>query len=162
MSWGRLQTSHRVASDLRTAVAMLRSFSNWLSQTDAIVWWLSAGSLAFLLISPPLVAWLITRLPTDHFVQKHRRALDSWDDYPTLRIIMLVAKCAIGIALLLMGVIMLVAPGQGLLTIVVGLMLLEFPGKFRIQKWIVTRRQVWRSMNWLRKRAGQPEFEPPK
>ena len=141
---------------------MLKSLSNWFSQTDAIVWWLSAGSLAFLLISPPLVGWLITRMPTNYFAQKHRRALDSWNDYPTLRIAMLVAKCALGFALLLMGVIMLVAPGQGLLTIVVGLMLLEFPGKFRIQKWIVTRRQVWRSMNWLRKRAGRPEFESPK
>ena len=103
-----------------------------------------------------------SRLSTDHFVPTHRRALDSWDDYPTLRIAMLVTKSALGIAIILAGLVMLVAPGQGLLTILVGLMLLEFPGKLRVQKWIVTRRQVWRSVNWLRKRAGRPEFKSPK
>ena len=44
---------------------------------------------------------------------------------------------------------MLVAPGQGLLTMVVGLLLVDFPGKYRLERWLVTRQQVWRSINWL-------------
>ena len=50
---------------------------------------------------------------------------------------------------------MLVLPGQGILTILVGFTLLDFPGKFRLQRWIVTRRGVLESINWVRKKAGR-------
>lgn len=56
---------------------------------------------------------------------------------------------------------MLVTPGQGVLMIIAGLVLLEFPGKFRLERWLVTRRHVWRSINWLRRRAGRPELQKP-
>jgi hypothetical protein len=52
-------------------------------------------------------------------------------------------------------------PGQGLLTIAVGLILLDFPGKFRLERWLATRRSVWRSLNWLRRRAGSKPLQMP-
>lgn len=136
-----------------------KSSLEWLTTNNAIVWWLSAGSLALFLITPLIVLWLVTRLPIDYFTKKRRRALSSWDEYPALRLVILVGKTALGIVLLVTGVVMLVAPGQGLLTIVGGLILLEFPGKYRLERWLVTRRHVWRSINWLRKRAGHPELQ---
>jgi hypothetical protein len=135
---------------------------NWFSENEALVWWLSAGSLALFLLTPLLMAWLITRLPPDYFTQQRRRPLGSWDDYPALRYAMLAAKCVLGAILLVIGVIMLVAPGQGLLMIVASLVLLEFPGKYRLEQWLVTRRHVWRSLNWLRRRAGKPELKSPR
>ena len=68
---------------------------------------------------------------------------------------MLVAKNAVGILLVVMGIAMLVLPGQGLLSLVLGIMLLNFPGKFRLQRWLVSRRPVLRSINWLRRRANR-------
>jgi hypothetical protein len=59
------------------------------------------------------------------------------------------------------GLVMLVVPGQGLLTLAVGLMLMDFPGKFRLERWLATRGPVWRSLNWLRKRARRPPLERP-
>jgi hypothetical protein len=56
---------------------------------------------------------------------------------------------------------MLIVPGQGMLTIAVGLVLTNFPGKFRLERWIATRRSVWRSINWLRRRAGREPLERP-
>jgi hypothetical protein len=56
---------------------------------------------------------------------------------------------------------MLLVPGQGLLTIAVGLMLVDFPGKFRFERWLAVRPPVWRSINWLRKRAGRGPLERP-
>jgi hypothetical protein len=53
---------------------------------------------------------------------------------------------------------MLIVPGQGLLTIAVALILLDFPGRFRLERWLATRPAVWRSLNWLRKRAGHKPF----
>ena len=56
---------------------------------------------------------------------------------------------------------MLVTPGQGVLTIVVGMLLFDFPGKFRLERWLVTRPTVWRSINWLRERAGREPSQTP-
>jgi hypothetical protein len=74
---------------------------------------------------------------------------------------MLVAKNLLGIVLLVAGVLMLVAPGQGLLTIAMGIVLIDFPGKFRLERWVVTRPNVWRTLNWLRRRARRPELQRP-
>jgi Putative transmembrane protein (PGPGW) len=115
-----------------------------------------------LLLSPILVGWLIVRLPPDYFQQEERRPLESWDRFPLLRWVILIIKNLAGIVLLLAGLLMLLVPGQGLLTIVMGLVLLDFPGKFRLQRWLVTRRGVWRSLNWLRRRAHRPELKQPK
>jgi hypothetical protein len=57
----------------------------------------------------------------------------------------------LGIALSLPGV-----PGQGLLTILIGAMLLDFPGKRRCEKWILRRRGVLSTINKLRARRGCP------
>jgi hypothetical protein len=76
--------------------------------------------------------------------------------------VVLVAKTVLGLVLVIVGVVMLVAPGQGLLTIAVGLMLAEFPGKFRAERWLVTRPKTWRSLNWIRKRAKKPELKRPR
>jgi hypothetical protein len=56
---------------------------------------------------------------------------------------------------------MLVTPGQGILTILVGLLLMNFPGKYRVERWLVTRPGVLRSLNRLRKRRGEPPFQVP-
>ena len=41
------------------------------------------------------------------------------------------------------------------------LTLIDFPGKYRLECWFVTRPAVWNSVNWLRTRAGRPEIERP-
>jgi hypothetical protein len=79
-----------------------------------------------------------------------------------LRPATLVVKNVIGAVLLVAGLVMLVVPGQGLLTIAVGLMLVDFPGKFRLERWLATRRPVWKAINWLRARAGREALERPK
>jgi hypothetical protein len=70
-------------------------------------------------------------------------------------------KNVLGLLLIIAGLVMLLVPGQGLLTVVVGLVLTDFPGKFRLQRWIVSRKSVWRSIQWLRKRAGKEPLKRP-
>src|SRR5215218_2599948 len=111
------------------------AITEWFTAHQALVWWVSAVSVALLLLSPIVAMWFVTRLPTDYFVQEHRRPLSSWDKYPVARTCLLVAKSILGVVLTLVGAVMLIAPGQGVLTIVVGLLLLEFPGKFRAERW---------------------------
>ena len=52
-----------------------------------------------------------------------------------------------------------VLPGQGLLTILIGISLVNFPGKYRLERYLVSRRWAQRSLNWVRKRGGKPPFE---
>jgi hypothetical protein len=113
------------------------------------------------LLTPIATAWTLVRLPRDYFTKEERRPLESWDNRPALRISMLVIKNVVGILLIIAGLVMLVVPGQGLLTIAVGLVLTDFPGKFRLQRWIVKRRSVWRSIEWLRRRTGKPLLKRP-
>ena len=56
---------------------------------------------------------------------------------------------------LLLGIMLLVLPGQGILTIIVGIILVDFPMKYRLERWLVSRKKVLKSMNWLRKRANK-------
>ncbi len=139
----------------------IKSLTKWATENSAALPWLVAVSLGLFLLTPLAVGWLVIRLPKDYIVEKRRRPLATWEQHPVLRVLLLIVKNLLGVILLVAGVIMLFTPGQGLLTIAVGLILLDFPGKFRLERWLVTRQSVWRSINWLRKRAGQPELEHP-
>lgn len=127
-----------------------------------VVGWLFAVSVVLLVLSPVVVGWVVVRLPVDYFSAGRREPVAFLGDHPLLRLVVLVGKNLVGVSLVVAGVLMLFVPGQGLLTIVMGVLLLDFPGKFRVERWLVTRRAVWRSINWLRRRAGREEFRRPK
>jgi hypothetical protein len=69
---------------------------------------------------------------------------------------LLIGRNLLGYVFIVAGILMLVTPGQGMLTILIGLTLVNFPRKYRLERWIVSRRPVLRSVNWLRRRAGCP------
>ena len=68
-----------------------------------------------------------------------------------------VAKNLAGIALIVVGVALSLpgVPGQGVLTVLVGVMLLDIPGKKRLERRIVAHPKVLASMNRLRDRFGR-------
>jgi hypothetical protein len=45
-----------------------------------------------------------------------------------------------------------VLPGQGLLTIVVGLLLIDFPGKYSLERRLAGQSHVFRMLNWIRRK----------
>ena len=52
-------------------------------------------------------------------------------------------------------------PGQGILTLLVALMLLDFPGKRRLELWLVRRRGLVRGIDWIRERGGRDALRLP-
>jgi hypothetical protein len=72
-----------------------------------------------------------------------------------------VGKNLLGLVFVLAGVAMLVLPGQGILTILIGLMLMNFPGKRGLEQRLVQQPSVWRAINWIRSKAHQPALEMP-
>lgn len=125
-----------------------------------LVW---AGGLSLLGLAAAVVGvpWILARLPANYFNQSHRAVWREWGDEPWLALVLGGLKNIVGAVLVLLGVVMLVTPGQGLLTLLVGLLLMNFPGKYRLERWLVGRRGVLAALNWLRRRGGHPPFEPP-
>lgn len=118
------------------------------------IWLLGIASAAMLVISAIVIPFLIVRLPADFYVENdHPRHL--FQDRPAVRIFFLTVKNAIGAVLLIAGILMLVLPGQGILTILAALALLNFPGKRKMEMRILHRPAILKSVNWLRKRAGR-------
>src|SRR5688500_5885404 len=99
--------------------------------------WIFAVVVAFTFVATLVfVPWAIVRLPADYFHYDARhRALTS-TLHPVLRIVLLLGKNILGCILIVMGLAMLVLPGQGLLTILIGTLLLDFPGKFKFERWL--------------------------
>ncbi|MEX0964235.1 MAG: hypothetical protein WDZ52_09385 [Pseudohongiellaceae bacterium] len=54
---------------------------------------------------------------------------------------------------------MLILPGQGLLTILIGVVLVDFPRKYKFQRWLISLGPVLKSANWLRRKGGREPLE---
>jgi hypothetical protein len=133
----------------------------WFKRYDGALFWVGIGSLGFVLLSLALVPLLIARLPADYFAHQRRHGKWLRQLPPALRAGVLVAKNLLGLALVACGVLLMLLPGQGLLTLLLGLSLLDFPGKYRLERWLLRRRAVLGGLNWIRQRLHEPEFIAP-
>jgi hypothetical protein len=128
---------------------------------EMLLLWASGLSLAGLVATVVGVPWVVARLPHDYFNQSHRAVWRYRGDEPWFALLLGGLKNLVGAVLVLLGLIMLVTPGQGLLTLLVGLLLMNFPGKYQLERWLVGRRGVLSALNWLRARRGHQPFDPP-
>ena len=121
---------------------------------------IALASGIMLAVSVIAVPWVILRLPVDA-LQRPNPLKSYQRRHPILRALLFAVRNAIGLPLLILGVFMLVAPGQGLLTILLALGIMEFPGKWRLEHAILERKSVFRTLNWIRRKGHKPEFLPP-
>jgi hypothetical protein len=120
---------------------------------ETVFWWLTVTSIIAFLVTLIVVPRFIVQIPSDYFSNTERRRTPWSGQHPVVRRILLVGKNALGHVFIVIGLAMLVLPGPGVLTIVVGIILLNFPGKYRLERWMITRDPVLHSINWLRQRA---------
>ena len=78
------------------------------------------------------------------------------DHHPVLRIVGLVLKNLLGVLLLFAGFLMLFLPGQGILTMLIGVSLTDFPGKRTLERKLVGQPAVLRTINKLREKFNRP------
>ena len=135
---------------------MLEDLLNWADRHETLLWWLGAASAAALVVTLVAVAVIIVRMPADYFVDRRHHHLARFRERPALTLALTIARNVLGLAFLVAGIAMLVLPGQGLLTIFVALVLLDFPGKLRLEQSLIRRKGVRRPMNWIRRKAGKP------
>jgi archaellum biogenesis protein FlaJ (TadC family) len=105
-----------------------------------------------------IVAAVFVRLPEDYFSRTGPHRTD--DVHPLLRWSMLILKNIVGAVIVVMGIVLTMpgVPGPGILTILLGMMMMDFPGKRRFERWLISRPGVFAAVNRLRQRYGRPAF----
>lgn len=94
---------------------------------------------------------ILVRVPDDWFVRPHC----------TRSLPVKVVRTVIGVALIVFGIAMLVLPGQGVLTILVGLGVLDLPFKHRLMARILSNPKVHHAIDKLRRKAGRGSLQLP-
>jgi len=116
---------------------------------------LSALSVAMFVGSLFAVPWVIARAPEDYFSRDDKAHRQSSS------LSMKVLKNLAGLVLAGAGVLMLILPGQGIVTLIVGLALLDVPGKHALLVRMAKRPSVMRGLNYVRKKRGREPFTAP-
>ena len=116
----------------------------------AAVWLvLTVGSLA-------LVLRITLALPVDYFERPAARR-GRWS-------LARIGRNLGGLLLVLVGAVLSIPgiPGQGVLTMLVGVLLLDFPQRQRLERALLGRPGVLPTLNRLRARFGRPPLRPPR
>ena len=126
-----------------------------------MVAWIGAISLVTLIVSFIAVPIVIRRMPYDYFLENSSGAEEIREQHPVLRIFFRVLKNLIGGILVIGGLIMFVTPGQGVLTLLIGLLLMDFPGKRGLEIRLMRLKPVRKTVDWIRARAEKPALVLP-
>jgi hypothetical protein len=105
--------------------------------------------------------FLLARIPEDYFTDPQRHAARLKSLHPVVYLSLRLLKNLLGWVLVLAGILMLVLPGQGILTIIMGLVLSDFPGKFALERRLASDRRILCGINWIRRRSGHTPIVPP-
>lgn len=92
------------------------------------------------------IPWFVSRLPADYFVKPP----------PEHTLAKKIARNVLGFALIAAGVAMLVLPGQGILTILIGLSIVDLKAKHSIMRRILRQPSIQNAMQKIRTSAGRP------
>jgi hypothetical protein len=135
------------------AIDVAPVLGGWIEDHGPLLAYLAVASLASLVLVAALLPLIVVRLDPDHFSATRRR---KGGHRGPLHWVLLVARNVVGAVFVLAGIAMLVLPGQGILTILVGVLLLDFPGKLAIERWLVRRPRILRFLNRMRAKRGRP------
>ena len=115
-------------------------------------------SIVLFVVSIALIPWLVGLLQPDYFIRRRRSKGEFLGDRSARVIAKLLVRNIIGLILFLAGVLMLFLPGQGIITIIISIAVMDFPYKRRLIQKMVAGASVRKSLNWLRRKTGKPEF----
>ncbi len=130
-------------------IELLHNYKNELF----IFAWLS---VVLLIVSIAIIPWIVIKIPDDYFHEHYRVRVSKSSVHPLIAQLLAGLKNLIGFIFVIFGILMLILPGQGILTILIGLFLMNFPGKYQFERKIVSLPRVLKSLNWIRAKANKP------
>jgi hypothetical protein len=139
-------------------VDFLSEFINSLTWRGALI-----GVLVFVitfLVNLGIVSLILVKIPANYFKTNHRAKFWS-GPHPALHAAKFIGKNVLGFLLVALGIVLSIpgVPGQGLLTILLGIMLLDFPGKSTLERKLLHRPEIVNGINRLRARFHKPSLE---
>ena len=137
----------------------VKYFIQWFSDHPEILMGLGISSIFIFLLSIIGISWFVANIPEDYFLESKRKSTKWHEQKPILRLVVIFGKNIIGVLLIIGGLLMLVLPGQGLLTMVTGLLLINYPGKYRLERKLVSKPSIFRTLNWIRIKANKPPLK---
>ena len=111
-------------------------------------------------INLAIVSFILLKIPANHFSKS--REMKFWSGpRPLLHAAGVVGKNIGGLLLVALGIVLSLpgVPGQGLLTVLLGVMLLDFPGRRRLEQKLLSRPSIVNAINRLRARFHKPPLE---
>jgi len=104
-----------------------------------------------------IVSLVLVKLPATYFKKSSNRYFLA-NSPPLIRGLAIIGKNLLGVVLVVVGILLSLpgVPGQGMLTILLGVMLLDFPGKRRFEHWLVSRPKILQTINKLRHKFSKP------
>ena len=118
--------------------------------------WIAPLSLAAFILSLIIIPLIISKLSIDCFININKKKEPAGLSGTSVAFLLL--RNIGGIFFLTAGFAMLFLPGQGLLTILLGLLLLTFPGKQTMINFLIAKPSLQHSLDWIRKKSGKPPF----
>jgi archaellum biogenesis protein FlaJ (TadC family) len=140
---------------------MFDALLSWIESHQTLTLVLAGASLLTFIGSILVLPVLVAAMPEDYFLDARRHQSRLRRLHPLIYLALRILKNVLGWLLVLCGILMLVLPGQGLLTILVGLVLSDFPGKFALERRLAGNPRIMAAFNWLRRRAGRPPLQAP-
>jgi len=107
-----------------------------------------------------IVTFILVKLPTDYF-KKNRKTKFWAGPRPAVHAAKVIGKNLLGVLLVAVGIVLSLpgVPGQGLLTVLLGVMLVDFPGKRTVEQKLLKRPAITNGITRLREKFGKPPLE---
>ena len=139
----------------------MSALTDWIQANQQLLQLLGSLSLLLLALTLVALAFVVITLPADYFTRDHRAPASLTHAHPLPWRTLSVLKNLVGILFILIGLALLVLPGQGALTILIGLTMTNFPGKYRLERRMMRQPAIHKTLNKIRTIAKKPPLKVP-
>ena len=115
---------------------------------QGILIYVSLLSIFLFIISIIVTPIIICKIPHNYFIKEKKR----------ISIFKKIIKNIFGIFFLIIGFVFLFTPGQGILTILIGIIFLDFPNKKNLQMKFIKKYKIIKPLNYIRRKFNKKEF----
>ena len=140
---------------------LIRFVVDWARIHQALIGWLSVLSVATFFGTLFFIPMMVVRIPEDYFLYDKEHLRQYRRMHKAIYFLTVVLKNILGIVFILAGIVMLILPGQGILTILIGLTLISFPRKRALELRFIRQKSVYKAINWIRVKAGKSQLRIP-
>ena len=142
-----------------TFLDISHQFIFWFESHQTVLTWMGIFSLVLFFGTLIAVPVIIVSLPHDLLKRGDQSAGKQWLNLWYLPYV--ITKNVFGFIVLIAGIVMLVLPGQGLITIFLGLALINFPGKRKLIRRLLSQKRIYMAITRLRAKFNKPPLELP-